>query len=74
MTIPIEVLEAELLSLSPADRSRLVDRLLVSLNHDPAWEEAWGDEADRREARLTADPQQWVPVEQALAQARARLK
>ncbi|RTL45475.1 MAG: hypothetical protein EKK53_06065 [Burkholderiales bacterium] len=56
MSIPIEVLEAELLSLSQADRSRLVDKLLVSLGHDPAWEEAWANEADRRERRLAAGP------------------
>lgn len=74
MTIPIDVLEAELLSLPEADRSRLVDRLLVSLGHDPSWEEAWGEEADRREAGLTADPRQWLDGQQALAQARARLK
>lgn len=74
MSIPIEVLEAELLSLPQADRSRLVDKLLVSLGHDPAWEETWGIEADRREARLAQDPQQWVDGQQALAQARARLK
>jgi len=43
MTVPIDVLEAQALSLSQADRSRLVDRLLASLGHDPAWEQAWAD-------------------------------
>jgi len=74
MTKPIDVLEAEALSLPPADRSRLVDRLLVSLGHDPEWEQAWSDEADRREARIAEGQAQWVDGAEALARVRASLK
>jgi hypothetical protein len=74
MTIPIDVLEAEALSLTPAERSRLVDRLLASLGHDPAWEQAWSDEADRREARIAEGGAQWVDGPEALARVRAGLK
>lgn len=74
MAIPIDVLEAEALSLPQADRSRLVDRLLASLGHDPEWEEAWSDEADRREARITDGKAQWVSEPEALARVRASLK
>ena len=74
MVIPIDVLEAEALSLPPADRSRLVDRLLASLGHDPAWEEAWSVEADRREARITDGQTHWVSGPDAVARVRASLK
>jgi hypothetical protein len=74
MTIPIDVLEAEVLSLPEADRSRLVDRLLASLGHDPEWAQAWSEEADRREARLADGQAQWVDGPDAVARVRAALK
>lgn len=74
MTIPIDVLEAEVLSLPAADRSRLVDRLLASLGHDPEWAQAWSDEADRREARVAEGQAQWVDGPDAVARIRAGLK
>lgn len=74
MPIPVDVLEAEALSLPQADRSRLVDRLLASLGHDPEWEEAWSDEADRRETRIKAGEGQWVNGPEAVARVRASLK
>ena len=74
MTMPIDVLEAEVLSLPPAERSRLVDRLLASLGHDPAWEQAWSEEADRREARIADGQAQWVDGAEAVARVRAGLK
>ena len=54
MSIPAEVLAVEVLNLPPAKRARLLDRLLLSLDPDPEWEEAWAREADRREAEITA--------------------
>ena len=74
MAIPIDVLEAEALSLPQADRSRLVDRLLASLGHAPEWEEAWSQEADRREARIVAGQAQWVNGPDAVARIRDALK
>lgn len=74
MTIPIDVLEAEALSLPQADRSRLVDRLLASLGHDPEWEVAWSDEADQRETRIADGQSQWVNGPEAVARIRATLK
>lgn len=73
MTIPIDVLEAEALSLSQAERSRLIDRLIASLEKDPEWEIAWSDEADRREARIARGDTAWVRGEDALARIRAKL-
>lgn len=73
MTIPIDVLEAEALSLPEAERSRLIDRLIASLEKDPEWEIAWSDEADRREARIARGDTAWVRGEDALARIRAKL-
>jgi Putative addiction module component len=74
MAIPVDVLEAEALSLPQADRSRLVDRLLASLGHDAECEEAWSDEADRREARISDGQGHWVNGPEAVAGIRASLK
>jgi len=74
MTVAMDVLEAQALSLSQADRSRLVDRLLVSLGHDPAWEHAWADEADLRESLIAEGQAQWVDGPEAVARIRAALK
>jgi hypothetical protein len=71
---PVDVLEAEALSLSQADRSRLVDRLMTSLGHDPEWEQAWSDEADRREARIESGQASWVSGTEAVARLRSSLK
>ena len=74
MPIPVDVLEAQALSLSAADRSRLVDRLLASLGHDKEWEDAWSNEAGRREAQILAGHAQWVDGAEAVARIRASLK
>ncbi len=74
MPIPLDVLEAEALSLPQADRSRLVDRLLASLGHDPEWEQAWSDESDQREARINAGQAQWLDGPEVAASIRASLK
>ena len=74
MDIPIDVLEAAALSLPQAERSRLVDRLLASLGHDPEWEAAWSDEADQREARIAEGVVQWIDGPEAVSRIRASLK
>jgi len=70
MPIPVDIIEAQALSLPQAERSRLVERLIVSLGHDPDWEDAWADEADRREARIDIGQAQWVDGPGALARVR----
>jgi hypothetical protein len=73
MSIPVEILEAEALSLPQADRSRLVDRLIASLEKDPEWEAAWSEEADRREERIARGQAAWVPGAEAIARIRKKL-
>lgn len=74
MSIPVEVLEVEVLNLPPAERSRLLDRLLASLDPDLAWEDAWAQEVDRREAEIAAGRASWIPGEEVVARLRAKLK
>ncbi|CAN5912512.1 hypothetical protein BH11PSE13_BH11PSE13_09440 [soil metagenome] len=52
MSIPIEVLEAEVLRLSPVERSHLLDRVVASLDADASLDAAWDDEAARRDAEI----------------------
>ena len=73
MTIPVDVLEAEVLNLPAPLRSRLLDKLIASLDTDPEWEEAWAQEADRREAAIAAGKATWIPGDEAVARVRAKL-
>lgn len=52
MSTTLESLEAELLRLSPADRSYLLDRIVVSLDTNRALDDAWDREAARRDAEI----------------------
>ena len=52
MPLPLETLEAEVLRLSPADRSQLLDRVVASLDADKALDTAWDNEAARRDAEI----------------------
>jgi len=73
MPIPVDVLEAEALNLPQAERSRLVDRLIESLQRDPEWESAWSDEADRREERIARGESAWVSGPEAVERIRNKL-
>ena len=73
MSTNLEVLEAEVLQLTPADRSRLFERLIASIDTDSAVEQAWELEADRRESELESGLVAAVPGQQAVARLRARL-
>ena len=48
----IETLEAAALQLMPADRARLTDRLIATLDADPEVEEAWAAEVERRQTEI----------------------
>jgi putative addiction module component (TIGR02574 family) len=76
MSIPMEILAAEALALPAEERSELVERLLASFGNafDPAWERAWADEIDRREAAIASGQNEWASGAQLLARLRSRLK
>jgi hypothetical protein len=69
----LESLEASALKLNTADRSRLLERLLASLDADAEVEQAWNALADQREAELDNGAAVAVPADAALARLRARL-
>ena len=73
MTTAIEALEAEVLKLAPSERSRLLERLIVSLDEDAEVEEAWAKEADRRQAELDSGAVKAVSGDQMMERLRARL-
>lgn len=74
MPTTVEVLEAEALQLSTAERARLVERLIASLDADPEVEEAWAAEVERRNAEIEAGMVSMVPGPDALARLRAEFK
>lgn len=73
MNANLDVLEAEVLKLTAADRVHLLERLIASLDADPEVEEAWEREADRREAELESGSVAAVAGHEAIARLRARL-
>jgi putative addiction module component (TIGR02574 family) len=73
MNPSLELIEAEVLRLPPADRSHLLERLIASLDSDPEIEQAWDHEADRREAELEAGSVVSVSANEAMARLRARI-
>jgi putative addiction module component (TIGR02574 family) len=48
----VETIETAPLQLTPADRARLVDRLIATLDADPDVEEAWAAEVERRQTEI----------------------
>lgn len=56
----VETLEAAALQLTPADRARLVERLIATLDADPEVEEAWAAEVERRQAEIEKEPSLYV--------------
>lgn len=69
----VEDLQAEVLSLPPAERSLLLERLIVSLDADPEIQRAWVQEAQRRDTEIESGAVSPVPGEEALARIRASL-
>lgn len=77
MAAPASLLDAAL-SLSEDDRADLALRLVESLDgaqeHEDDVEAAWTDEIARRVEDLRSGRVKPIPMEQALAQARARIR
>jgi putative addiction module component (TIGR02574 family) len=74
MPTTVELLEAEALQLTAAERARLVERLIASLDADPEVDDAWAAEVERRNAEIEAGTVSLVPGPEALAQLRAEFK
>jgi putative addiction module component (TIGR02574 family) len=72
MPLSLEILEAEVLRLSAVERSRLLDRLIASLDADAEVEAEWDAVADSREAELDSGASKSVPFEEVIARLEAR--
>jgi putative addiction module component (TIGR02574 family) len=74
MSPTLEVVQAQVMSLSKEDRSRLLERLVASLDIDAEAEEEWEQLAAQREAELDSGAVVGLPLEDAMAQLRARFQ
>jgi putative addiction module component (TIGR02574 family) len=74
MQTQFETLEAEALKLSVAERAKLAEHLIASLNEDNEIEEAWAAETERRIVEIEAGTVHLIPAAEAIARARAALK
>ena len=74
MSTSLEALQAEVSRLSPADRSRLLEHLIASLEVDEEVEAAWEAVADEREADVAAGKVRPIPFEEAIARLEARFQ
>ena len=74
MTNPstLESLQAQVLGLPKAERARLLERLVASLDVDVQAEEEWEQLAQAREEELQTGRAEPVPLEDAMARLRAR--
>jgi putative addiction module component (TIGR02574 family) len=73
MSTPVHDLEAEVLSLPPEDRARLLERLIASFEPRSSAQRAWLEVALRRQADVKAGKVAMVPGDEALARVRARI-
>ena len=73
MSIPLETLEVAVLRLSAADRARLLDRVVASLDPDKSRDAAWDNVAEHREAALASGAATEVPLDEVLARLKAEL-
>jgi putative addiction module component (TIGR02574 family) len=74
MSSTVEALEAEALQLSAAERARLVERLIASLDIDPEVEEAWAAEVERRNAEIESGAVALLSGPEALAKLKAEFR
>ena len=74
MTMPVHEIEAEVLSLAAPDRARILERLIESFDRDTKIDEAWLDEALRREEEVVSGKVAMVPGRVAVARIRGRTR
>jgi hypothetical protein len=72
MTVNLDALHAQVLSLSKAERARLLDRLVASLDADSEADAAWEQLAAEREAALASGAVGGISIVTAMEQLRAR--
>ena len=65
-------IEQELLKLPTAERARLAERLIASLDEDAEIEAAWIAEVRRRDQEIQSGAVETIPLEDALTSIRDR--
>jgi putative addiction module component (TIGR02574 family) len=73
-TETVETLEAAALQLTLADRAKLVERLIATLDADPEVEEAWAAEVERREAEIESGAVSLLPGSETHAELKAQFQ
>ena len=73
MNIPLHELEANVMNLGDAERAHLLERLIKSFEPDTRVENAWIEEALRREADVKAGRSKMNSGAEALERIRVRL-
>jgi putative addiction module component (TIGR02574 family) len=70
---PLEDIEAAALQLAPAERARLAERLLVSLDDDDEILASWVAEAERRADAFDRGEMEAIDFDESIARLKARL-
>lgn len=73
MSLPLDVLAQQVLQLPAADRARLLDRVISSLDADRERDARWNALAAQRDAEADTDPAAMVPGPDAVAAIRASI-
>jgi len=73
MPTSISDIEAAALDLPAGERAQLAQRLLASLERDPAVEAAWDAEIQRRIEEFEAGRMESIPAAEVFAEARRRI-
>jgi putative addiction module component (TIGR02574 family) len=74
MSFTVEALEAEAMNLPVAERVRLVEKLIVSLDAEPDVEAAWAAEVERRHAEIESGAVALLPGADTLARLKAEFQ
>lgn len=76
MAHSLDEIERQVLALPVKDRAALAERLLASLDEgeDEGVEEAWADEAERRDRELQEGKVKGIPASQVFARVRRALR
>jgi putative addiction module component (TIGR02574 family) len=64
MPISVDEIESAAMQLPPAERARLAERLIASLDEEAEIEKAWAEEVRRRVAELRSGEVEPIPGEQ----------
>lgn len=74
MFATMDAFEAEALGLPAIDRTRLVEKLIASLDVDPETEAAWVDEMEHRDAAIASGEASWLDGPTTLAKLKAEFQ